>query len=1466
MIDDLIRGLAAGSDLSAEEILDVLWLSAIRAGPRSAGAVSAPAGHEDPERPLAPHPAAPSPPARGDEGEGGDADIEEEDAAGVSLRLPAGDGPDVTGAGPAVELMPATEVGFGAPRPIRDAAALPRALRRLRQVRRPGPRLAVDVDATVDATAEAGGTLVPVFTRPAERALDLALVVDGAPAMRIWDDTFDELARLMAQTGAFRSVERWRLITDDAGGAVSLADASGKVQPTDRLIDPSGRRLVFVATSASADAWYTLGPWEAIASWAAAMPTALIQMLPRQYWAGTALGEPYVTARASRPAAPNAEYTHRLAWWADDPGGVPLPVVTLSPDALETWAQAVVSGTAWTTGITATPPDPEYAPSAAESDADVLVNDFLARASPGAERLARILATASTLSMPLIAVLQESLAPETGVLELAEVLSSGLLPVDGAFSGAAGQPRFRFRFRDDTRQLLRRGVTTFEEWDAYAAVSAYLESRHQLGGPLSALLPDPSGSAVLDPADEPFAALHESLATRLGLRTLPGTEPDHPDNFGEGELPADEAESPSGDEATENPEAPVPEDLLALLVDCISGLHTGRGALTIVAFDATSAVFSRIERDRHGTPAYHPAGTIRWDNDPLGETIPVPGARAITAANPNLPIVLIHKPGAHPSFDDLVSAARLRSDASTSVREYHFDGDVLRAIREAIARSPIAAAYELVALHQTESGELRPDNVPLFPSGAAEGALVQVVITCPPSDDHGTVLALLSFPDRVPAPPGTAVITRDLEPRDDPMLVTSAKVPPGRYILTAELLSPGAVRLTGLPAEPRPDPRPWREIMATVPERVQPLQPAHLIFAIEADAPGPVMDGRFSAAEAVINAVENTGTQVSVSIVLYGWQSAPGFASASSPMWLAWRVGITQALAALGGSPILLAASPGQHSDIDKALQLIADRLDSDPSEGQVALVTIGLRSPTRYWRRQFDRLVAQEPDLVLGAIMDKKETADAPVFVPHEWGTLGRNASALISNSNLRQFAVGLGLTAPSPTPVPFPLDPTPGIIMDGTRVADSPAPTEAPVPPQAEIARDQGYQLRSAVLRIGRSPDNDVVVPDLTVSKHHAELRLRLAGIAEALRGDGGPWLEINDLGSTNGTFLNDVRVRSGVVSSRSIITIGNSTFRMAGGELYEERPGGISLTVRDLRRWVPTARAPAGRALEQAMADGISFSLAERSMLLVVGPLGSGKTALCDALTGQRIDDGHVLYNGRDLSEYADAFESRTGLVPQRPSEFNIGSPRPYPMGALRSLARRTLQGRPTSRSVLRNAAGQRFARDTSEAERDRRIGQVLVDATLAVHADVRLDGMLPHERKRVDIGLALLTDPAILFLDEPFAALQPSYARDMFAELRAMADPTSTAGRTVVVFVKDTDPVPVELSDRLLVLISDGTVAYYGPPVEGLRYFGKEDWAEVYQMFQDEPARNFAAEFRASPQYARYVIAPMSGPEP
>ena len=80
--------------------------------------------------------------------------------------------------------------------------------------------------------------------------------------------------------------------------------------------------------------------------------------------------------------------------------------------------------------------------------------------------------------------------------------------------------------------------------------------------------------------------------------------------------------------------------------------------------------------------------------------------------------------------------------------------------------------------------------------------------------------------------------------------------------------------------------------------------------------------------------------------------------------------------------------------------------------------------------------------------------------------------------------------------------------------------------------------------LLRIGRAPENDLVVPDLSVSRAHAELRNL---------GDGR--YEIVDLGSHNGTFVNGQRItRATAVTGQDLIGIGRATFRLFGDELRE------------------------------------------------------------------------------------------------------------------------------------------------------------------------------------------------------------------------------------------------------------------------------------------------------------------------
>jgi cytochrome P450/NADPH-cytochrome P450 reductase len=109
--------------------------------------------------------------------------------------------------------------------------------------------------------------------------------------------------------------------------------------------------------------------------------------------------------------------------------------------------------------------------------------------------------------------------------------------------------------------------------------------------------------------------------------------------------------------------------------------------------------------------------------------------------------------------------------------------------------------------------------------------------------------------------------------------------------------------------------------------------------------------------------------------------------------------------------------------------------------------------------------------------------------------------------------------------------------IEIDGTRQVRLGDPEDGPLLDCMVLTGPAG-QAR----RIGRVPDNDIVVPHLSVSRHHAELHATPGGY------------RIVDLGSHNGTFVNEQRVSAATLAEGDIIGFGDTTFRLSGGELLQ------------------------------------------------------------------------------------------------------------------------------------------------------------------------------------------------------------------------------------------------------------------------------------------------------------------------
>lgn len=84
---------------------------------------------------------------------------------------------------------------------------------------------------------------------------------------------------------------------------------------------------------------------------------------------------------------------------------------------------------------------------------------------------------------------------------------------------------------------------------------------------------------------------------------------------------------------------------------------------------------------------------------------------------------------------------------------------------------------------------------------------------------------------------------------------------------------------------------------------------------------------------------------------------------------------------------------------------------------------------------------------------------------------------------------------------------------------------------------------RLEQPILNVGRQRDNQVVLDDPTISRHHAQIRLRFGHYT------------LFDLGSTTGTLINGQRVREAMLRSGDIIVIGNKTL------IYVEEPASVS-----------------------------------------------------------------------------------------------------------------------------------------------------------------------------------------------------------------------------------------------------------------------------------------------------------------
>ena len=203
------------------------------------------------------------------------------------------------------------------------------------------------------------------------------------------------------------------------------------------------------------------------------------------------------------------------------------------------------------------------------------------------------------------------------------------------------------------------------------------------------------------------------------------------------------------------------------------------------------------------------------------------------------------------------------------------------------------------------------------------------------------------------------------------------------------------------------------------------------------------------------------------------------------------------------------------------------------------------------------------------------------------------------------------------------------------------------------------------------------------------------------------------------------------------------------------------------------------------ETVALDGVDLSVADGEVFGLIGPNGAGKTTLVRALTGTTAVDGEITVNGAAPTA-VDA--DRIGLLPQ-----SFAPP-----------------ARLTARELIDYYGGlYETARETDE---------VLAAVGMADDADSWYETLSGGQQRRVCVGIALVNDPDLLFLDEPTTGIDPAGRQSLWSLLEELAD-----GGTTIILTSHSMTEVQRLADRVG-LLQDGQVVAVGTPTELIETHG------------------------------------------
>lgn len=330
---------------------------------------------------------------------------------------------------------------------------------------------------------------------------------------------------------------------------------------------------------------------------------------------------------------------------------------------------------------------------------------------------------------------------------------------------------------------------------------------------------------------------------------------------------------------------------------------------------------------------------------------------------------------------------------------------------------------------------------------------------------------------------------------------------------------------------------------------------------------------------------------------------------------------------------------------------------------------------------------------------------------------------------------------------------------------------------------------------ITIGRDSGNQIVLPHISVSKFHAKI------VKENGR------FYIIDLNSRNGVIVNNVPVNGKAsLNEKDVIAITNTklifTKKMISYCCFAK---GISVDTSD----VVIIRKRGFK--KNVTGNHISLNVKPGELVAIIGGSGAGKSTILNCMCGYLPPEhGSVYINGTDLYKNFHSLKNLIGYVPQSDIVYD----------------NLTLQ------DMLSYTAKLRLPKDTTVSEKNQAIENAIELVELSDKKNSLIRSLSGGQKKRASIAVELLSDPNLLFLDEPASGLDPGTERTLMLSLRNMVD----NGKTVILVTHST--LQLSLCDKIAFMGKGGNLCFYGSLEEAYEFFGVSDVVDIYNMITDE----------------------------